>query len=180
MNLNEYAQKIHQNAVAHGWWDEERSFGDIVALCHSELSEALEEYRAGRAMEWSVPIVVSENPLEFEAKPEGIAVEMADCLIRILDYAGKCGWDCDIEEIEFIKADGIGVPECVAELHGDLSMAWFAFYMCDHSPKFKMFRCAGKIITWLTRNYGTNWIDVVQRKHEYNKTRPYRHGNKKL
>ena len=32
--LNEWAKDIHQNAVAHGWWDEPRSFGDIVALCH--------------------------------------------------------------------------------------------------------------------------------------------------
>lgn len=38
MNMNELAKEIHQNAVEHGWWEEERSFGEIVALCHSELS----------------------------------------------------------------------------------------------------------------------------------------------
>lgn len=27
--LNEWTKDIHQNAVAHGWWDEARSFGDI-------------------------------------------------------------------------------------------------------------------------------------------------------
>ena len=39
--LNELARDIHENAKAHGWWDENRSFPEVVALCHSELSLSL-------------------------------------------------------------------------------------------------------------------------------------------
>ena len=97
---------IHENAKAHGWWEEERSFGELVALMHSELSEALEEYRNHK------PMVYEEN-----GKLEGVATELADCVIRIFDWAGK--EDIDLE-------------------------------------------------------------DIIIRKHEYNKTRPYKHGGKKI
>jgi hypothetical protein len=52
--LNELAKQINENAVAHGWWEEERSFGDIIALCHSELSEALEEHRNNQTLAYFI------------------------------------------------------------------------------------------------------------------------------
>ena len=83
--LNELTKEIHDNAASHGWWDEPRNLLEIAALCHSELSEAVEEYRAGRPMVWA----------NEDGKPEGIATEMADCLIRILDWFGHEGLDTD-------------------------------------------------------------------------------------
>ena len=51
-NLNELAAEIHQNAVAHGWWEEDRGVPEVLMLCVSELAEALEEYREDRPMVW--------------------------------------------------------------------------------------------------------------------------------
>lgn len=89
--LNELAREIHENAKAHGWWDDDRSFPEVIALCHSELSEALEEYRNGKPLRY---VVGSPNAVR-PPKPEGAAVEMGDCIIRILDWCGKEGIDID-------------------------------------------------------------------------------------
>lgn len=47
MTVNEFAKEVHENAVAHGWWETARSFPEVAALIHSEVSEALEEWRDG-------------------------------------------------------------------------------------------------------------------------------------
>lgn len=39
MTINEFAAEVHKNAVEHGWWEGERTFPEIVALIHSEVSE---------------------------------------------------------------------------------------------------------------------------------------------
>ena len=42
IDIKEFIKEVHENAKAHGWHDEQRTFGEIIALIHSELSEALE------------------------------------------------------------------------------------------------------------------------------------------
>ena len=77
------AVRINENARAKGFWQtdgsegmvRERSFGECIALLHSELSEALEAWR-------------HHNP-ESEKLPgfTQIEEELADVAIRLMDTA---------------------------------------------------------------------------------------------
>lgn len=108
LDLNELAREVHENAVNHGFWDPEPSFGEIIALCHSELSEALEAYRNGEPMAYvygedEIPRLYTDMADWDELdEPEGIAVEMADCVIRVLDWVGSHP-ELDFEKILLAK-----------------------------------------------------------------------------
>lgn len=90
--LPEWIKECHEIATAHGWHEKEVPFPETVVMCHSELSEAIDSYRNGEKAVW----------LDGE-KPEGWAVEMADCVIRIFDWAGENG--IDLDEIIRIKCE---------------------------------------------------------------------------
>lgn len=93
MNLNEISKLASENAKQKGFHGDNRTIGDVIALMHSELSEALEEYRNGRMETW----------FSDGGKPEGFGVELADCVIRIADTCGTLGFD--LEQLIKIKME---------------------------------------------------------------------------
>ncbi len=82
---------VHSIAKSKGWWDEPRREGELIALIHSELSEALEGLRHGNPKSEHIP--------EFSALEE----ELADVVIRVMDMAESL--NCKLAEaiIEKIK-----------------------------------------------------------------------------
>ena len=78
--FNEMAKDVYDNAVAHGWWEGERNEAELIALMHSELSEALEGLRHGNPPSDHIP--------EFSSMEE----EYADVIIRIMDHAAAKGY----------------------------------------------------------------------------------------
>jgi len=72
--------EAYNTAVEKGWWNKPKSTGENIALMHSELSEALEAYRKGNPQSKKIP-----DYTEIEE-------ELADVIIRIMDFAGYKRW----------------------------------------------------------------------------------------
>lgn len=165
----ELIKEIHENAVAHGWWEGERDIAEIYALIHSELSEALEEYRSGKEMIYYV-----------DGKPEGIAVELADAVIRILDYIAASKYfyfhyELYQEQIR-INGDKLTLPRLIVKCHARLVKA-----LALDDEKRNPIACLAdvkSIISEFLSDNGLDLYEIIRIKHEYNKTRPYRHGGK--
>jgi hypothetical protein len=190
MQIRELVEAIHTNSKEHGWWESERSFGELIALCHSELSEALEEYRNGHELnetyykcEKCVPgcitydetIYCHKDDKKIKLKPEGIPVELADVVIRIMDMCGRYEYDVQkvIETGEHLILRGNhydNFGEFITLCHRYLSSSdrhWFEWL-------------AGLIvfIQKFCENEGIDLESAIIEKHEFNKTRPYKHGGK--
>ena len=103
MQIKELIQEAHKTATEKGWWDKpDRNIPELLALIHSEVSEALEAYRETGIFQ--LDKVWHEKP---DNKPEGFIVELADVLIRIADLCGEFDLDIEsalIEKMEFNKS----------------------------------------------------------------------------
>lgn len=120
MNIAMWQEKVHKLALEKGWWtpleeDPKNMTLDILVsklmLMVSELAEACEEVRNNKFalyFESAIPNIKFTNfyspddniehavRLASEGhKPEGIAVELADCVIRIMDLCEFMSWNLE-------------------------------------------------------------------------------------
>jgi hypothetical protein len=97
--LNAALDLAHGTAVAAGWYrdpatgaDKQRNLGEVIALMHSEISEALEADRKG----------LKDDKLPHR---DGREVEFADCLIRIFDTCRALDLDLTNAFFDHLKRD---------------------------------------------------------------------------
>ena len=214
MNIRDLQREAHAIAKDKGWWDEERNFGDLIALVHSELSEALEAYR-----EWGLAGSLevlrrtlspryatpeeSEEDVEcwnildedtdrwdlwefaeyaMQCKPEGVASELADVVIRVADMAEWYGYDLSIAEekkpFDYFEPSALTFGSRIAMLHEMVAEA----FRHEGSEILVEDALATLVagVQHMAAHYGIDLDAAIEAKLEYNRGRSYRHGGKTL
>jgi hypothetical protein len=164
-SLNEIAARSNENAHAHGWYDIPRSFGEVVALFHSEASEALEEWRDNHAPDeryYSVP--------KYRPEPSDIISDLGPEATEDLQaWATKFDRLGDEAKVIPFRFD------CPEHIASELVVAGFL------KPEGVPSELADIIIRVgdAAEEYNIDIGREVLLKMAYNATRPYKHGGKR-
>lgn len=149
---------VHRTAQEHGWWDQQtrpggevegqRSFGELMALVHSEVSEALEDYRKGAA-----PDVVSYQYTRVGSVQQAYVVRQGSSGELILEIEGVDVFITpdNCEQYGF-QAKPVGIP---------IELADIIIRVLDTCGYYRI-----------------NIEEAMLIKARYNEGRPYRHGGK--
>ena len=190
MNYNELKEKVHSNAVNHGFWKERRSNEHCLMLVITEVAELVEADRNGKIanVEWFKrkmqnsricqgldPDISKERGYEvaynetIKGTPEE---EFADIAIRLLDLAGALGVDFDkMQPCRYYRA------------YGKFSFTENAFALCKGLSRDvigieKRIQFGLHYVENWTKTLGIDLSWHIKQKMKYNESRPSMHGKK--
>lgn len=191
INLNKLRDEAYQNAVEHGWHDEDLSTEHFLCLVISELMEAVQAERKGKHADR----IQFENYMSLRERSDeefkyafahgmkdSVEDELADVCIRIFDLAGLRG-------VDFSK---VSLPYAINEKHiKELSKITFTKLCYDvivltgrySSSNFPIGVLLADILNdiyCISKIKGFDLLWHIEQKMKYNRTRPRMHGNNKF
>lgn len=186
--IAEMTAEIREVNVAKGWRPAEggpgeNTWGDYIALLHSEISEALEAYRDHRLADATHPAcgraanTGEPCPEHGPSKPEGVGSELADVLIRLLDMCDVFGIGASgYERLADIRSASTFMPvrsfgDHMSWLHSEVSVAW---------GRRGHIAAVLRALLSVARKYEIDLDAEYERKIAYNRTRSFRHGGRTL
>ena len=167
--------KAHANAVAKGFYYLTPSVRGCRMLAICELAEAVEADRKGRRAVVSEEIddyVDEAFVTDFNARiKDTVEDELADFVIRCLDYIGWRSKACNWEEIE-ISFDSLPQEEWRA-VEGLTEMAYYATERIFASVPYAL-----ELVLSYCQFAGIDIMRHVELKMRYNELRPRLHSKK--
>lgn len=183
LDWEQVAREAKEIADAHGWNDppEDDATHSVNVLC--ELFEAWQLYRAGHEVDEPITCEgagcqmreVCKQPCE-QYKPSGIAVELADAVLRALSRTGEVATSMSYTLGEYYahRAPTVTAPPEVF-LHRIVNIASDLTAGTDEACAC----VAANIVVWC-EGFGVPLEDAIRQKMEYNRKRPWRHGGKRV
>lgn len=198
-NLHQLATRIHAQNKAAGWWDIPRPRVQTAWLVVTELAEATEAERKGRyadleAFELAVKAGKPWNHKFRDFVKDSFEDEIADAVIRLLDFAASEGIDIDLDpsdcENSFDKYSNeisfFFITDNLLQLanYGDgLCYDFFGRIedknIIDSYSRNTLSETLGYLII-VSRERGFDLWHHVELKLKYNATRGKVHGGKKF
>lgn len=176
--LNKLKNLCHSEAVANGWHEEKREIDDCLTLVDSEMSEALDAFRANKRLVLSVH-TLSDLSLDFEKDSSNFVKifkenikdtfedEIADVFIRVLDVCGLLS----------IELDDLKIFASCETFIKDAKHFKKLIVSCYDAPFTKTQAALLLGYTYeIARNYKIDLEEHILLKLQYNRTRGKRHG----
>lgn len=203
INLFAFAKAAHQNAVAHGWYDDQKTGARVERTVAEVLINMMGEVKEFKAKVYAQKIDTYYETVNcaVSTKPEGALIELADLLIRMADAIGYYlsaapMTNADYSFVEQDTKDWIswlavnavwGHPPTEGIwgngmllsmwLDEQVGILWEMYRRTSHENfivgLWEAYVC---IFELLNREYPGKIVSAIVLKHEYNKSRPYRHG----
>lgn len=185
-NFNELALKAYENAKARGFHKEPHTDAHYMMLIACELAEAVEADRKGQRadrktynfllQEYGDPVF--KHLFDVYIK-DTVEDELADAVIRLLDYVGAKG--LEIPE-GFISEEGIKAEcddECREWFKGrSFADVIFTSLLNDLDSAIGMPEVKIYAIFVIAEIYGIDLMWHIKEKMEYNELREYMHGKR--
>jgi len=170
--LNNLAKAIHQNAKDKGFWDSPRNTGELFMLIISEASEALEAHRKGRLMNSghisAIALWNHFDPQSFELQAKDtFEDELADVVIRILDYCAWKGIDVDLFDCHILVETSENVGEALYRI---------TQLVCNFEGLAEFESAAILACFELAESMQIDLLTHIELKMKYNETRERLHG----
>lgn len=180
-NLNELAQKIHESNKLRGFDVSKENIGQSLMLIVGEISEAMYAHQCGRFAKAEYENINADMDDGVFAFAYGAFIkntfedELADIVIRTLDFCAAFGVDIEKEYAISCSTDPINIGEVLIKATGAIVRQYGNLVVLG-KYSYRDLGLVLHIVETLAIRHDIDLEKHIALKMRYNETRPYKHG----